>query len=101
MVAHAELLICDIDIGRPDWQFVDVPSYFFHLDEGGTLVKDDEGQELLDVAEARAQAIKAARDVLAAEVLAGRWPTVWCVYVEDAAGRRLFEVPLREAVEVC
>ena len=94
-------MICGIDSSLQDWQFVDVPLYFFHLDEGGSLVMDDEGQDLLDVAAAHEQAIRAARDVLAAEVLGGRWPSTWCVYVEDAEGQRLFEVPLREAVEVC
>ena len=78
-----------------------MPTYFFYLDEDGFLVRDDEGQDLLNVGEAHARAIKSARDVLAAEILAGRWPSTWKVHVEDAGGRRLLTVPFLDAFEVC
>jgi hypothetical protein len=38
--------------------------YFFHIRDGGTLIPDDEGTELLDIESARREARASARDLL-------------------------------------
>jgi hypothetical protein len=42
--------------------------FFIHSRRGGEIAKDDEGQDLPGLAEARAVAIASARDILADEI---------------------------------
>ena len=45
--------------------------YFFHLHECGSVTSDEEGMEVADDAAALSHATSCARDLMAAEVLAG------------------------------
>jgi hypothetical protein len=72
--------------------------YFFHLDEDGFLVEDEEGLVLFDDAAAHAVAVRAARDLLAGAVLQGRLPLDNNIVVTDHVGRTVFSLTLGAAV---
>lgn len=72
--------------------------YFFHLRESGGLVLDDEGIDLPDFDAVTAAAIAGARSVIAGEALAGKIPIGAVIEVDDEHGRRVLDLPFREAV---
>lgn len=74
--------------------------YFFHLQECGVVILDEEGMELADEATARDVAIKAARSVMAGEVQAGRLCLSCCIEVADAARNPVLRVPFRQALAI-
>jgi hypothetical protein len=75
-----------------------VPAYFFHLNENGSLIVDEEGTAFIDDAAARDAAIRAARDVLAGAVYDGRLPLSDAVIVTDHIGQTVCSVTLGAAV---
>lgn len=77
-----------------------MPRFFFHLHECGTVIEDDEGIELADLAAARDQAIHNARDVMAGEVRAGRLCLRCVIHIHDTGGARVETVRFREALTV-
>ncbi|MFO1247426.1 MAG: hypothetical protein U1E93_04205 [Alphaproteobacteria bacterium] len=48
-----------------------MPRFFFHVREGGTLNRDEEGQDLADAAAARREALSAGREILGEKLLHG------------------------------
>ena len=74
--------------------------YFFALHECGTILDDEEGRDLPDLAAARQQAVTAARAVMCAEIDEGRLCLSCRIVVTDADRRELLTVPFREAVLV-
>lgn len=76
-----------------------MPRYHFHLHECGTVFEDVEGIER-EPAELRAVAIRAARDVMCAELAEGRLCLGCCIVVEDAERREVERVHFRDAVSV-
>jgi hypothetical protein len=74
--------------------------FFFNLDECGERTIDDEGFELAHIEAARAAAINAARDIIAAEVQKGRLCLSCRIEVTDAAGEIFLTVLFRDAVEI-
>lgn len=72
--------------------------FYFQLHECGTLIADDEGRELPDLAAAHAAAIAEARQVMSSEVLDGRLCLSCCMVIEDARHREVSRVPFREAL---
>lgn len=74
--------------------------YFFDLHECGTVTTDDEGCVLSSVADARAHAIQAARDVMKHEIGQGRLCLGCAIIVRGEAGNTVFTVPFSEAVAV-
>ena len=48
-----------------------MPRYYFHVREGSTLNRDEEGQELPDAEAARQEAISAGREILGEKLLHG------------------------------
>lgn len=76
-----------------------MPRFFFHLHDG-VDVPDDGGQELPDLAAARAHAVSMARFEVAEAAKAGHIPLSLRIDVEDEHGAVLTTVPFGEAVEV-
>lgn len=72
--------------------------YFFHLHECGTLISDEEGMDFTDLDGARENAIAAARDVMSAEVKAGKLCLGCRIEVKDQSGAILLILPFREAL---
>jgi hypothetical protein len=73
--------------------------YFFHLHECGALIRDEEGVELPEN-NLRDAAIRAARSVMSAEVLAGRLCLSCRIEVTDKDQRLVVAVPFTEALQV-
>ena len=73
---------------------------FFHLHECGTLLEDEEGIELPDLAAARRAAVQSARDIMSGEIAAGRLCLGCRIEVRDTQGVTVLELPFREAVEI-
>jgi hypothetical protein len=73
---------------------------FFHLHECGSVIVDEEGSEVEDLAEARMRAIRGARSIMSSEVAAGKLCLSCHISVEDARGATLLTVPFREALDL-
>lgn len=71
--------------------------YFFHLHECGTHIPDDEGRDLAGIEEARSEAFRAARDVMAAEVQAGKLCLGCRIDVRDRHGSLVLTLPFSDA----
>lgn len=74
--------------------------YFFNLHECGTVTVDEEGFEQPDLGAARIEALRAARDVMCAEVSEGRLCLGCCIEVVDVTGQVVMSVPFREAITI-
>jgi hypothetical protein len=72
--------------------------YFFHLRETAAYVFDDEGIELDGTEAARRAAISTARALIASDALLGKLPLASALEIEDEFGRRVIDLPFREAV---
>jgi hypothetical protein len=79
-------------------RFTAIGRYFFHLHECGTVIPDEEGRELAGHDAVRQAALAAARDLMAAEVQAGRLCLGCCIQVTDESGRVAVTVNFREAL---
>jgi hypothetical protein len=70
-----------------------MPRYYFHLEDGQRLL-DDTGLDLLDIAAAQTEAVRASGDLLKGGPLATLWDgTSWRMWVTDnpnAEGKTLF-----------
>jgi hypothetical protein len=74
--------------------------YFFHLHECGTVVRDEEGQELPSRLNLRDAALREARSVMSSEVLAGRLCLSCRIEVTDEDQQLIKVVPFKEALEL-
>ena len=76
-----------------------MPLYYFHI-HNHIDTRDDEGVELADLKAAREMAIRAARAMMAENLMIGRlWLDHW-IEVENEAGQQVLALPFREAVEI-
>ena len=73
--------------------------YFFHLRGGSADVSDLTGTQCDDLEAVRLRAYRAAREIIAHEVLGGRLPLGERIEVEDEDQRPVFTLPFRAAVE--
>lgn len=74
--------------------------YFLHLHECGTVTTDEEGRDLFDREQARLAAIRAAREIMCAEVQEGRLCLGCAIVIEDDDHREVMRVPFREALTI-
>jgi hypothetical protein len=72
-----------------------VPRYFLHIDVVDT---DPEGTEFIDLATARAEAILAARELLAECLLVGRDTVALKILIADETGQVLDNVHTRDVL---
>jgi hypothetical protein len=80
--------------------FARVARYFSHLHKCRTILVDEEGAELTDLAAVRVLATSAARDVMSAELLQGKLCLSCCIVVEDGRYNEVLRVPFRDVVNV-
>jgi hypothetical protein len=73
---------------------------FFHLNECGASVLDEEGVEVGDLSQARLRALREARQIMSADVAAGKLCLDCHIFVTDDRGATLLVVPFREALEI-
>jgi hypothetical protein len=74
--------------------------YYFHLRESETYLVDEEGLELNGTDAIVAAATAGARSVIANEVIRGKLPLMAVIEVDDQTGRRVLELPFRDAVQL-
>lgn len=74
--------------------------YFFNLHECGKGTLDPLGMECASVDAARVEALRAAREVMCAEVNEGRLCLSCHLEVLDAQGAQVLFLPFREALEI-
>ena len=72
----------------------------FHIRNGFGLAPDEEGQDLPSTENARIEALKGARSLLAAEVETGRMDLRGRIEVTDGQDRPVMTVQFRDAVEI-
>ena len=77
-----------------------VPLYYMHISNGAGFVEDEEGRELADEDVARAEAILAARDIMASELRTGELDLSSFIEVEDESRTLLFTLTFAEAVTI-
>ena len=77
-----------------------MPRFYMHLNECGKVTPDPAGMTLDDCAAARAEALKAAREIMCAEIAEGRLCLGCQIDVTDEAGEVVIRVPFREAVMI-
>jgi hypothetical protein len=75
-----------------------VPRYFFHIRGGEIECDDEEGVDLPGEGAARKEAVRNARDLLAAAVLEGRLPLQESIVVTDGGGATITTITFGEAV---
>ena len=76
-----------------------MPIFHFNIVTKTTLIHDEEGAELEDLAEARREAIKDARGLMSAAILQGRDISHRQMQICDAGGNLLLSVPFSAAYE--
>jgi len=72
--------------------------FFLHQQIGTGIIEDPDGTELADLAAARSEAILAARQLLAAALLAGVAPLGTAFRISDDVGNVLLTIPFGDAV---
>jgi hypothetical protein len=75
-----------------------VPCYYFHFTDGKRIFRDAAGVDLPDVAQAREEAIRCARFVMAPcadDEAAPNW-RAWKVVVADEVSPKLLELPFAD-----
>ena len=74
--------------------------FYFHLEDRSGRVSDEEGMELPDIDSAHRHALQAARLIICDEVVRGRVDLHQTILVEDQTGRRLVDLPFRDALAI-
>jgi antirestriction protein ArdC len=74
--------------------------YFFNLHECGTVSDDPEGMERADLDHVRQEALRAAREVMCAEVNEGRLCLSCHIEVKDEDGAVVLLLPFAEALTI-
>ena len=76
-----------------------MPKFYFHLEMSNGVYSDEEGRDLPDVEHVRANAVLDARDLMAADVKAGRLCLGDRICIVDEQGVVVLSLPFHEAVE--
>ena len=76
-----------------------MPHYYFHL-HNHVGARDEEGQDLPDLAAAREEAIRGARDLMAEGIKQGEVELDDWIEVQDESGAQVLAVQFRDAVDV-
>lgn len=76
-----------------------MPRYFFHL-YNDLEVEDEEGVDLADLETVRAEALKAARDLMAEDVRLGKLTLSHRIEVRDQKGEPVHTVRYGDAIQL-
>jgi Domain of unknown function (DUF6894) len=77
-----------------------MPRFYFHVGNGNGFTEDEEGRELPDLESARAEAIRAARDIMASDVRSGALDLSSFIEIEDADHRLRHTLSFEDAVDL-
>lgn len=75
-----------------------MPRFYFHLYQSGEMLVDPEGVVIADLAAVRAEALVAARDLIAADAMTGVIDLSTCLRVVDEANQPVLELHFADAV---
>ncbi len=75
-----------------------MPRFFMNIRQDDEWLEDREGEEFPSLVEARAEAVMAARELMAARVGAGRKPHRGGFEITDDAGHVVLLVPFEDAL---
>lgn len=76
-----------------------MPRYFFHL-HNDVEVEDEDGVDLPDLEAVRAEALKAARDLMAEDVKRGKLTLSHRIEIRDQAGEPVLTVRYADAIKL-
>jgi hypothetical protein len=74
--------------------------YFFHIWDGAEFIEDPEGVELPGVSEARAEAVEAAREMIAEKIRRGQVPDGQAFHITRDDGEVVAKVKFRDAARL-
>jgi hypothetical protein len=72
--------------------------FYINFRNGNEIAKDDEGQDLPGLEEARAAALVSAREILADNVKAGAKNPLQAVIITDETGQEIMTIPAKEVL---
>ena len=72
--------------------------FYLHIKDGADLIRDEEGVDLPTAADARDQALHAARELVADAVMSGRDLDADAFLIADQNGKQLTYLPLTDAL---
>jgi uncharacterized protein DUF6894 len=72
--------------------------FYINFRNGDEIAKDDEGQDLPGLEEARAAALVSAREILADNVKGGAKNPLQAVIITDESGREIMTIPAKEVL---
>jgi hypothetical protein len=75
-----------------------MPRFFLHVREGARVTEDIEGAEFPSLAEARAEAIKSARELMSDKVTLAANPVDSSIEIADESGTIVLIVPFEDAI---
>jgi hypothetical protein len=76
-----------------------MPRFHMHIRHADELIEDGEGEEFPSLVEARTEAVKAARELMAAQIASGKKPKHSSFEIADESGRVVLVMPFEEAIE--
>ena len=71
-----------------------MPRFYIHLLSDDLDAHDEEGMDLPDMAAAREEACRSAREVVAFEIKGGKDVVTFCLHVDDETGAKIMEIPI-------
>ena len=75
-----------------------MPRFFIHFQNGDTIAKDDEGQDLPGLEEAKAAAMASAREILADNIKGKAENPLRAVLIANEAGDILITIPAKDVL---
>jgi hypothetical protein len=74
--------------------------FYFHVHDGSTIIEDDKGAKLIDLASAFQVAIRKAWSTMALEVANGKLCLASHIEIENAETGERTRVPFRETLQI-
>jgi hypothetical protein len=75
-----------------------MPRFYIHFQNGDVVAKDDEGQDLPGLEEARADAIVSAREILADDIKSNATNTLSAVLIANESGDTLVTIAAKDVL---
>jgi hypothetical protein len=75
-----------------------MPRFYFHIQSGKEITRDDEGNECADVAAARKEALAIAREILIEAIRGSKDEIADAFIIADANEREIMTVAVREVL---
>jgi hypothetical protein len=76
-----------------------MPRYFFYIVKDGREIADHEGDEFLDLEEAKTEAVASAKDVARQDIADNRSLKDACIEIRDESGAVLAAIELHEVLD--